>query len=83
MTDKQKQAISVLLRLTQGKHITDEEHILLLDFVIGDGSQPSPNIPWVKPGRNEDPFGPLTVMYGCRPDVISYDDNQNKNRHDD
>ena len=36
MTEKQKQAIQVLLRLTAQKNITDEEHILLLDYIVGD-----------------------------------------------
>lgn len=70
MTDKQKQAIQVLLRLTAQKNITDEEHILLLDFIV-EGEKPvtiSSQWWYDKNKRSYEP--PVTVMYGCPVDTI-------------
>lgn len=49
MTEKQETAIQILLRLTQNKSITDEEHILLLDFIVGiDSKDPVTIIPFIQ-----------------------------------
>ena len=82
MTEKQKQAIQVLLRLTAQKNITDEEHILLLDFIVNNGEHvitlpPIPN--WYGDENKKSYIPPTTVLYGPPVnDVLCNLDNANK-----
>lgn len=59
MTDKQEKAIQVLLRLTQSKSITDEEYILLLDFIVANKEQTT-TIPFVQRQPCTNPDGTCT-----------------------
>lgn len=71
MTEKQKQAIQVLLRLTAQKNITDEEHILLLDFIVGSDKPATIPFQWWYDDKNKRSYEPpITVMYGCPTDTI-------------
>ena len=72
MTTDQKQAIMVLMNLYNDHHIDEEQYFLLLDFIIGDTRNEIkiPELPWNMP---KSPDMPISVMYGCGTDVISYD----------
>ncbi len=71
MTTDQKQAIMVLMNLYNDNHIDEEQYFLLLDFVISDtrnGIKIS-EYPW---NEHKLPNMPITVMYGCGTDAITY-----------
>lgn len=79
ITTDQKEAIKVLMNLYNKKQINDEQYFLLLDFIISDKRNEIKisELPW---NEHKPPFDmPITVMYGCGTDVISYDSaNTNK-----
>lgn len=71
MTSDQKQAIMVLMKLYNKKHINEEQYFLLLDFIISDTRNEIKisEYPW---NDNKLPDMPITVMYGCGTDSITY-----------
>lgn len=78
MTNDQKEAIKVLMSLYNKDHIDEEQYFLLLDFIVSDTRNEIKisEYPW---NDNKLPNMPITVMYGCGTDVISYDSaNTNK-----
>jgi hypothetical protein len=76
MTSNQKQAIKVLMNLYNEKHINEEQFFLLLNFIISDTRNEIKisEYPWDAPKSSD--FMPITVMYGCNPEIISYDVNK-------
>ena len=69
MTDKQKRAIILLNGLWNDNSVNEEEYFLLMDFVVGTptitiGEQEHWNLPKIDT--------PITVMYGCLTDGITY-----------
>ena len=74
MTTDQKQAIMVLMNLYNDNHIDEEQYFLLLDFIIRDTRNEIKISEWP---WNEDklPNMPITVMYGCGTDPITYAQN--------
>ena len=74
MTSDQKEAIKVLMNLYDKKHINEEQYFLLLDFVISytRNEIKISELPW---NDNKLPDMPITVMYGCSPNGISYGQN--------
>jgi len=74
ITTDQKEAIKVLMNLYNKKHINEEQYFLLLDFVISDTRNEIKitEYPW---NDNKLPDMPITVMYGCSPNGVSYGQN--------
>ena len=74
MTKDQKQAVMVLMNLYNDDHIDEEQYFLLLDFIIRDTRNEITisEYPW---NDNKLPDMPITVMYGCSPNGVSYGQN--------
>lgn len=65
LTDKQKQAIMVLMDLFSADHINEEKYFLLMEFIVGDKESQISYIPFTPtPPQPLDPiygkFGPVT-----------------------
>ena len=71
MTEKQKQAIKLLNSLWNANggmmRIGEEDYFLLMEFVVG-----TPTIMSQKPWNIPAIDTPITVMYGCLTDGITY-----------
>ena len=69
MTDKQKQAITILNRVCYSiEAISEEEYFTLLEFILGDKvKEIFPTYP-----QKQDWETPIMVMYGCRTDGITF-----------
>ena len=79
MTEKQKQAIRILNQLCWDNVINENDYFLLLEFIVGDTRNEIKisEYPWNMP---KSPDMPITVMYGCSTDVISYDLSSTSNK---
>ena len=78
ITTDQKEAIKVLMNLYNKKHINEEQYFLLLDFVISDTRNEIKisEYPWNVPlDERKLPDMPISVMYGCSPNGVSYGQN--------
>lgn len=74
MTNDQKEAIKVLMNLYNDHYIDDDQYFLLLDFIINDtrNEVKISELPWNTPKL---PDMPITVIYGCSPNGVSYGQN--------
>lgn len=59
MTEKQKQAITILNNLQWNNSIKEDDYFLLLEFIIGDDKQQITYIPFVQTEPQ-----PLSPVYG-------------------
>lgn len=67
MTERQKRAIILLNGLWNDNSVNEEEYFLLMEFVVGTPTIMPPQ-PWNIPAIDT----PITVMYGCLTDGITY-----------